>query len=197
MIRINLLPREVRAEKVPAAMLLPAGIVLTAVIAIMIPVTISMRTSCSSLHRQMVNLQREIDRFQPQVQRVDEMEKNKTQLQARKNLVLLLENERLTYPVFFEDLLKELPSNLWFTSMTTVKKPDSSMGIDLDIVALDNYVIADFLSNLETSKTFTGADLGTISAAQNPAGGTTLSFHLRMNYRAQVATNAINTTQRP
>ena len=52
----------------------------------------------------------------------------------------------------------------------------------MDVVALDNYAIADLIANLETSQIFSEVDLGAIAAAQSPTGQT-MTFHVTTNYQ--------------
>jgi hypothetical protein len=52
----------------------------------------------------------------------------------------------------------------------------------MDVVALDNYAIADLIANFETSQIFSEVDLGAISAAQTPTGQT-MTFHVTTNYQ--------------
>jgi hypothetical protein len=56
------------------------------------------------------------------------------------------------------------------------------MTIAMDVVALDNYAIADLVANLETSQIFSEVDLGPISASQSTTGQT-MNFHITTNYK--------------
>ncbi len=53
---------------------------------------------------------------------------------------------------------------------------------NMDVVALDNYAIADLIANLETSQIFSEVDLGAISTSQVPTGQT-MNFHISANYK--------------
>lgn len=58
------------------------------------------------------------------------------------------------------------------------------MSIAADVIALDNYAIADLISNMENSQAFTEVDLGAISASANTqTGGQSMSFRVTATYK--------------
>jgi len=80
--------------------------------------------------------------------------------------------------------MKLLPGNLWLTNLTTITQPNSDiLTVGMDVIALDNYAIADLIANLETSQIFTDVDLGSIAASQTQAGGQSMTFHVTTTYR--------------
>src|SRR5439155_5291975 len=184
MILINLLPAEF--ETAPSARINPvlplsASVIIPALI--LIPFHLNKMATRKRLQTESASLRSELDKYQPILQQIDALEAAKKQLTERKGVIQTLESERLRYPEFIDDFLKLIPSNLWLTALTTLSSPNSnSMSVGLDVVALDNYAIADFIANLETSQIFTDVDLGTISASQSTTGQT-MSFHLAANYK--------------
>ncbi len=135
------------------------------------------------LQTETVSLKNELERYQPIIAQVDALEAAKVQLTQRKSVIQQLESERLRYPQFIDDFIKLLPGNLWLTNLTTTGQPTTDvLAVSMDVVALDNYAIADLIANLETSQIFSEVDLGSITASQTP-NGQTMSFHVNATYK--------------
>ena len=189
MIRINLLPAEIEVSEAktnPAMVAIVAFVILVMVLS---PISWSLNKRKSDLQNEAASLQSDIDRYKPVAEKVDALEKTKAERQQRKTIIEQLQNERLRYPQFMEDFLKLLPGNVWLTNLVTSQQGDT-MNVSMDVVALDNYAVADLISNLETSQIFTNVDLGTISFSQLTTGQT-LSFHINTVYKKmELASNA-------
>lgn len=184
MIRINLLPREVRVTESKINPVAVSMGVLVVLIMILTPISWSQFTKRSHLQAQVTSLNSELQRYKPIIAQVEALEQAKDQLQKRKGIIQQLENERLRYPQFMEDLLKLLPGNVWLTNLTTSQAPDGmTMTVGMDAIALDNYAIADLISNLETSQIFAEVDLGSISLQGSASSGQTLTFHVNTTYK--------------
>lgn len=183
MIRINLLPAEIESAPSqinPAIPLSAAAIIPTLILA---PIHLSQMATRQHLHSEVTSLKSELDRYQPIIAQVEALEQAKVQLTQRKSVIQELESERLRYPQFMDDFVKLLPGNLWLTNLSTVPQPNgNAMTVNMDVIALDNYAIADLISNLETSQIFTDVDLGAISASQSPTGQS-MTFHVMTTYR--------------
>src|SRR5205814_4501737 len=111
---------------------------------ILIPIHLNQMATRKRLQTESASLRSELERYQPIIAQVDALEAAKVQLTQRKSVIQQLESERLCYPQFLDDFLKLIPNNLWLTSMVTTGQPATgALGIALDVVALDNYAIAD------------------------------------------------------
>ena len=190
MIRINLLPPEMKAAPAhinPAAPLSAAVIIPMIILA---PLHMCQMATRKKLQTETASLSNQLESYRPIIAQVEALEVAKVQLTQRMSVIQQLDNERLRYPQFLDDFLKLLPGNLWLTNLTTIGKNDGGLGISMDVMALDNYAIADLIANLETSQVFSEVDLGAISIAQTPVGQT-MSFHVMSTYRkAAMATDA-------
>jgi Tfp pilus assembly protein PilN len=183
MIRINLLPAELEAapSRINPALPLSASVIIPALI--LVPIHMSQMSTRKRLQTEKQSLSSDLERYQPIIQQVDALENAKVQLTQRKSVIQDLQSERLRYPQFFDDFVKLIPNNLWLTNLVTASQPNSNnMTVAMDVVALDNYAIADLIANLETSQIFSEVDLGAISAAPTPTGQT-MSFHVTTNYK--------------
>ncbi len=192
MIRINLLPAELEAApsaRINPALPLSASVILPALI--LIPIHLNQMATRKRLQTESASLKSELERYQPIIAQVEALEAAKVQLTQRKSVIQQLESERLRYPQFLDDFLKLVPNNLWLTNLVTATQPNSNtLAVSMDVIALDNYAVADLIANLETSQIFTEVDLGAISAAQTPTGQT-MTFHVSTNYKKmETAPNA-------
>jgi len=193
MIRINLLPAEMEAApsaRINPAIPLAASVIIPALI--LIPIHLNQMATRKRLQTESASLKSELDRYQPIIQQVEALEAAKVQLTQRKSVIQQLESERLRYPQFLDDFLKLIPNNLWLTSLVTASQATTNvLRVSMDVVALDNYAIADLIANLETSQIFSEVDLGSISVAQTPTGQT-MTFHVDTSYKkAETTPNAI------
>jgi len=191
MIRINLLPPELEAAPSHINPAVPLSIAVILPVMILTPFHMGEMASRKKVQTETASLNNQLESYRPIIAQVEALEAAKIQLTQRKSVIQQLDSERLRYPQFLDDFLKLLPGNLWLTSLTTIGKPnDNSLGINMDVMALDNYAIADLIANLETSQVFSEVDLGAISVGQSQMGQT-MSFHVMTTYRkAAMATDA-------
>jgi len=184
MIKINLLPAELETTQsthLNPAIPLSAAVILPALI--LIPIHLGQMATRKNLQAESASLKNELDRFQPIIAQVEALEAAKVQLTQRKSVIQQLESERLRYPQFLDDFLKLLPGNLWLTNLSTTGQPNTGvLSVNMDVVALDNYAVADLISNFETSQIFSDVDMGALTLAQT-ANGQTISFHVTTNYK--------------
>jgi type IV pilus assembly protein PilN len=183
MIRINLLPAELESAPSQINPAIPLSFAVIIPTLILTPIHLSEMATRRRLQTETASLKSELERYQPIIAQVEALEAAKVQLTQRKSVIQQLESERLRYPQFLDDFLKLLPSNLWLTNLVTVGPPGGNvLTVNMDVVALDSYAVADLIANFETSQTFSDVDLGAISIAQTPAGQT-MNFHVTTSYR--------------
>jgi Tfp pilus assembly protein PilN len=183
MIRINLLPPELEAAPSQINPAIPLAVAALLPAIVIAPMHFSQMATQKRLKNEATSLKNELERYQPIIAQVEALESAKAQLTQRKSVIQQLENERLRYPQFMDDFVKLLPGNLWLTNLTTTSKDNNVLVVNMDVMALDNYAIADLISNFETSQIFSDVELGAISASQSQLGYQTMSFHITTNYR--------------
>jgi Tfp pilus assembly protein PilN len=93
---------------------------------------------------------------------------------------------RLFYSEFMGDMVRILPANIWFQSMTTQMQDPAHMTVKLNAQSLDNYAIADLVAALSIGTNFSGPELGPISTNTPNAGKPVVSaFTISFNYRKE------------
>jgi Tfp pilus assembly protein PilN len=184
MIRINLLPAGLEAAPSRINPTIPMTMAVLIPAIVLVPFHLHKMSSRKKLQNEVDSLKSELKRYEPIIAQVEALEKAKLELTNRKGVIQQLENERLRYPQFFDDFVKLIPNNIWLTNLVTTMSPTSpALTINMDVTALDNYAIADLVSNLESSQIFTEVDLGAIAATQNTMGGMTMTFRVTAKYQ--------------
>ena len=186
MIRINLLPPEydqAQAKREQQVLFGGAGAVIVVILAM---VWVFQARRAAALEVKIVNAQAELAKFQAIVSQIDKIEQDKSRLTAKRDVIRNLNRSRLVYPVFFEDLLPIVPSDVWVTSIQMVEQ-GGGMRITMNANALSNFAVATWLTNLQQSKHFSAIDLSAISytAAAEGTGSQTLSFTIVCQYQHQ------------
>lgn len=185
MIRINLLPPEydqVQAKREQQVLFGGVGAVLVVFLAF---IWVIQARRASALEVKIVNAQAELAKFQAIVSQIEKIEKDKASLTAKRDVIRNLNRSRLVYPVFFEDLLPIVPSDVWVTSIQLVEQ-GTSMKVTMACNALSNFAIATWLTNLQQSRHFTGVDLSAISyTTSETVGQQQLGFTITCQYQHQ------------
>ena len=121
--------------------------------------------------------------FKAVISQMDKINADKSKLIAKRNVIQNLTRNRLLYPVFFEDLLPIIPSDIWITGLT-IKRDGARFQINFDSNALSNFALASWLTNLDQSKHFSQVSFGPI-AYQKTADDRppTLKFTLTCGYQ--------------
>jgi len=188
MIRINLLPPGTEPSPVQFNPVYPVLIVGAIVGGFLF---LSYRKEVNARDKQrdeIVRAKNEIKQLEPIIEQVEKLEAAKAQLSQKKGVIQGIESERLRYPMLMDDLVRLLPGNVWFSSVVTVLA-GNAVNLTMQVSALDNYALADLVSNLESSQIFADTELGPVSAAAGTTGGQTLSFQLTTTYKKLNVTN--------
>jgi type IV pilus assembly protein PilN len=183
MIRINLIPPEFSAiqEKKNQQLLLGTAGSIAAFLLILLWVVKSRQAA--TLQTQIAQAEADLAKYQSIVSQIERIEADKAQLSAKRDVIRNLNRSRLIYPVFFEDLLPIIPSDVWVTNIQ-ISEQGNQMKINMNSNATSNFAVATWLSNLQQSTHFSGIDLSAISYTTNDQG-TQLSFNITCTYQHQ------------
>jgi len=155
MIRINLLPfREARrrAELRDQLGLVVLALVISAGLCVMLQVWSStrIRTAKSDVAR----IEKKIAEYDPEMQQLRAFEAKKAEVERKLGVIRGLERSRTGPVKALDELATNTPERVWLTSLTA---RGSSM--DLSGFSLDNEVVAEFLTALDSSEDFGSVDL--------------------------------------
>jgi Tfp pilus assembly protein PilN len=181
MIKINLLaPEAIAKEERSEFLLIGWVIVILAVLAGTANYTAKF-LALKKLQARVTVANQELVRYEDIVKQVEALEATKKVLETKKNVMNALMTTRLFYPRFMEDLMMILPRNVWLKTINTKIDPSTGkMAITMTADALDNFSIADFVSELIADGDYTDVELGPISAQGGKVPSS--AFQLTFNY---------------
>jgi type IV pilus assembly protein PilN len=160
MIRINLLPREEKAQRqvrvsfkagdlvVPGVMILAAGLVITGTV-------MSQRSRATKLEQEIAEVEAQSRALAPQIERVNRLAQERAELDLRLGIINKLEKGRTQSVRLMDELARCVPDHLWLTGATQ----EGSSSLALEGVTFSNLVVSDFMSRLERSSMFANVDL--------------------------------------
>lgn len=159
MIQINLLPQEERIQRkrfalpgvssvVPFVMV---GLFLTAVASI----TVMERSKISSLNRDIARAEEEARRLKPQIDKVNELTRQREELNTRLTIIQDLDKGRFHAVRLMDEVAADMPSYLWLTAF----KDQGGSKVVMEGVTFSNLVVADLMLRLDKSDIFQNIDL--------------------------------------
>ena len=160
MIRINLLPREEKAQRRSSGSfkagewLAPLAIVVAAML-VMLGTALSQNAGISSLERSIVEVDAQSRALAPQIERVNRLAQERAELDLRLGIIRKLEKGRTSGVRLMDELARCVPDHLWLSSA------EQSSGGQLTVEGgtLSNLVVSDFMSRLERSPMFGSVEL--------------------------------------
>lgn len=167
MIRINLLPREEKAQRrapiefkagelvIPLAVLIAAILVITGT-------GLSQHSQVSSLEHSIADVDAQSRALAPQIERVNRLAQERAELDLRLGIINKLEKGRTQSVRIMDELARCVPDHLWMT----LAQQDAGSKLNLEGVTYSNLVVSDFMSRLERSPMFANVELGVAETGQ-------------------------------
>lgn len=183
MIRINLLPPEYRAAQARREQRVFLGSAGGVAVITLLLFWMFKARQASALESKINESEAELRKYQAIVAQIEAIETEKKQMMSKRNVIKNLNRSRLLYPVFFEDFLPVIPSDVWVSNIQIQDQTNGSMRVTMTCSALSNFAVATWLSNLQQSPNFSAIELGSISYSNSELGGQTLSYSLSFGYQ--------------
>jgi type IV pilus assembly protein PilN len=167
MIRINLLPREEKAQR-KAAIQFNAGelvipvAVLVASILVITGTALSQHSRATSLEHSIADVDAQSRALAPQIERVNRLAQERAELDLRLGIINKLEKGRTQSVRVMDELARCVPDHLWMT----MAQQDAGTQLNLEGVTYSNLVVSDFMSRLERSPMFANVELGVAETGQ-------------------------------
>ena len=155
MIRINLLPIREAQRALGRRQQLSVGIlsVAVAILVMIVPYLIQGRRM-ARLDGEIEQLRSEIQKYNDQAKEVRDLDKKRTDLQAKLKVIADLKQKRVGPVRILADLSTATPEKLWLVDFSDINSQATIAGM-----ALDNQTIATFMRQLQGSKYFFDVDL--------------------------------------
>jgi Tfp pilus assembly protein PilN len=161
MIRVNLLPREEKAQRQAVSfdlklgdMVLP-GAVLGLTALVIAGTVMSQHSSIGGLQKSIAQVDAESRALAPQIARVNQLAQERAELDLRMGIIGKLEKGRTQSVRLMDELAKCVPDHLWLTGATQ----DAGTSLTLEGVTYSNLVVSDFMARLERSPMFANVEL--------------------------------------
>lgn len=160
MIRMNLLPREEKAQRevslpfkvgdlvIPGAMLAAVGLVVAGTI-------MSQRMTIASLQNSISKVEAESRALAPQIERVNRLAQERAELDLRLGIINKLEKGRTMSVRLMDELARCVPDHLWLGGALQ----PSPTSLTLEGITYSNLVVSDFMTRLERSEMFGNVEL--------------------------------------
>ena len=160
MIRINLLPREEKAQRqvaftFKAGDLVVPGVMIVAAALVVAGTALSQHSRAASLVHLIADVDAQSRALAPQIERVNRLAQERAELDLRLGIIAKLEKGRTQSVRLMDELARCVPDHLWLTGATQ----DASSAINLEGVTFSNLVVSDFISRLERSPMFANVEL--------------------------------------
>ena len=161
MIRINLLPREEKAQRRTAIefkageLVIPVAVCVAAILVIA-GTALSQRSRVASLEKSIADVDAESRALAPQIERVNRLAQERAELDLRLGIINKLEKGRTQSVRIMDELARCVPDHLWMT----LAQQDAGSQLNLEGVTYSNLVVSDFMSRLERSPMFANVELG-------------------------------------
>jgi type IV pilus assembly protein PilN len=159
MIRINLLPQEERVQKKKLALPGVATVAPIAVVglflAAVVGITVMERSKIASLKRDIARAEEEARRLKPQIDKVNELTRQREELNTRLQIIQDLDQGRFHTVRVLDGVASDIPGYLWLTAM----RDQGGSKLTLEGVTFSNLVVADLMMRLDRSELFDNVDL--------------------------------------
>jgi type IV pilus assembly protein PilN len=168
MIRINLLPREEKAQRKAAAIQFSPGelvvpvAVFVATILVIAGTALSQQSRVSSLEKSIAEVDAQSRALAPQIERVNRLAQERAELDLRLGIINKLEKGRTQSVRVMDELARCVPDHLWMT----LAQQEAGTQLNLEGVTYSNLVVSDFMSRLERSPMFANVELGIAETGQ-------------------------------
>jgi len=154
MIRINLLPEELR-KKQHALPRTNLGMFLHVIVGatILLAVVLGVMVQVHQLHRyqaKLDELKRERLSLAPQVAAVRKIEKNNRDLKEHLRVIGMLDKDRALQAMLLDEFARTVPEGLWISKLSEPRRGVVSVGGE----AFSSLLIAEFMGRIESSELF-------------------------------------------
>lgn len=172
MVNINLLPKEIIEHEKLQSLIKLSIFIFISISFFLIVLYIIRVSKFNNLNLKYSKIEFELKKFDTVINEIKQLESTKATLEARKNLVKSLITNGLSYPKFMVHLVRLLPEGVWLENMTSFTNFDNErkikeIKVKITCKCYDKFLIADFLSNLESSDNYRNIVLGPIDIEQD------------------------------
>lgn len=183
MIKINLLPKELQ-EKEKSLDWIILGYAVIGLVALLAAGSYTLQIY--GYKKNLIKKARwtqQLNEIKVKVARVEELDAQKTVLNAKRNTVFQLFQGRLLYPKFMSTLYSTLPRDIWLRELSLQEDSQKNIKAVVGSTSLTTNSIAEWFKTLESNpKLFTNISLSEIQVIESADQITTYTFNITFNY---------------
>jgi type IV pilus assembly protein PilN len=157
MIRINLLPSEDKKAKrkislpsISGGVVVWTAVVLVAYVGIVFAISGLQMKTLKEYEGKIDAAKEESARLAPQLAKIRKLTKEREEVNRRLGIIASLDRDRYLRVQMMDDLSRQLPSNCWLTRVIE----QGGTQVTIEGVTFSNYIIADFMNNIDKSNRF-------------------------------------------
>src|SRR3989339_439366 len=156
MITINLLPRELALQEKKQRQKVLIILAAALLVLLFLGNWVQKLAYVKTLEADVRKVEGELKSLETQVRKVEEIERNKTLVNQQIDIINTLLLSRLDFPKLMEVLTYSdiIPPRTWLIQLAARYLGDAQIELEMDVQALDNYAVADLLTNLGNSLLF-------------------------------------------
>ncbi|MBI4056656.1 MAG: PilN domain-containing protein [Elusimicrobia bacterium] len=170
MIKINLVPGDVLIRQRQQYRMAQGGAAVVLVGILLVAVSLVHYYSAHRVEARLEERKARLAELQTIVAKVEDLQKNSKIVSAKVNVITDLLRGRLLSTYFLQDLLKSLPSGVWFRSLSTTSEGSNTLRLQVDATARSSEDLADWIRTLDHSGKFSEVELGAATTADGPSG---------------------------
>ena len=184
MIKINLLPPEIEKKAVAQRRAILVTSAVVAVLAIFVGIYFLRLAKITSLKAELKKVTAEHKKYEKDLKKINRIESQKAALQNKLNVINELMGSRLDYPKLMEFLTRKdvLPGKVWLKSFSAMGS-GNVIKLTLDMEAMDNYAVADFLTDMEKSPHIDKVKISGFAASSSGEKKKTRVFGISCDYK--------------
>jgi Tfp pilus assembly protein PilN len=182
MIKINLLPRDLKKEEGARYQIQfsIAGIII--LIILLLVLYVSKMLTFVNLNKQMVQKNSDLEKVSALVAVVDQEKQQKAILDRKWGIIERLLQGRFKWAMLMDELSSCLPKSIWLTGLNSTRTEGGNV-LSINGIAFDNFAIADFVTTLEDNQYFDNVELIAITEGGTTGKGnrSTLTFSITLS----------------
>jgi type IV pilus assembly protein PilN len=159
MIRINLLPQEEIPRtlnfKLPAVGAFVPALIAIVAIGACVGTFVVQQNNMERLQRQIAEAREETQALAPQIARIRALQREREQLDSRLDAITSLDEERYLRVHLMSEVARRMPENCWLTRVQEL----SPGQVQIEGTTFSNFVVADFLRDLDSSDYYRSLEL--------------------------------------
>ncbi len=169
MVKINLIPPEYIARINRKVLIAKIAVSAAAAVAVVLMLSLWHAGRARSVDSRLADLTKQMSVLQKDVDKAKQIQQQIAEVQKYLDAITSLNKGRFIYTGFMQDLVKDLPATLWFSSVNTTLS-GNVLSVALNVNSNSAYDLAYWINALEISGPYSDVSIGAISVTDSDMG---------------------------